>query len=158
MSTDLLDPAAVKADFPLLEKEVNGGPLTYLDSGATSQKPRVVLDSLTGYYEEINANVHRGAYHIAERATAAMEDARRAVQRFIGAPSEREVLFTKNATESINLVAHSWGRNNLADGDVVLITELEHHANIVPWHQLAAERGIKLRWIPLTDEIGRAHV
>ena len=152
MSTDLLDPAAVKADFPLLEQEVNGGPLTYLDSGATSQKPRVVLDSLTGYYEEINANVHRGAYHIAERATAAMEDARRAVQRFIGAPSEREVLFTKNATESINLVAHSWGRNNLADGDVVLITELEHHANIVPWHQLAAERGIELRWIPLTND------
>jgi len=152
MSTDLLDPAAVKADFPLLEQEVNGGPLTYLDSGATSQKPRVVLDTLTGYYEEINANVHRGAYHIAERATTAMEDARRAVQRFIGAPSEREVLFTKNATESINLVAHSWGRNNLAAGDVVLITELEHHANIVPWHQLAAERGIKLRWIPLTDD------
>ena len=152
MSTDLLDPAAVKADFPLLEQEVNGGPLTYLDSGATSQKPRVVLDSLTGYYEEINANVHRGAYHIAERATTAMEDARRAVQRFIGAPSEREVLFTKNATESINLVAHSWGRNNLVDGDVVLITELEHHANIVPWHQLAAERGIELRWIPLTDD------
>ncbi len=152
MSTDLLDPAAVKADFPLLEQEVNGGPLTYLDSGATSQKPRVVLDSLTGYYEEINANVHRGAYHIAERATTAMEDARRAVQRFIGAPSEREVLFTKNATESINLVAHSWGRNNLAAGDVVLITELEHHANIVPWHQLAAERGIELRWIPLTDD------
>lgn len=152
MSTDPLDPAAVKADFPLLEQEVNGGPLTYLDSGATSQKPRVVLDSLTGYYEEINANVHRGAYHIAERATTAMEDARRAVQRFIGAPSEREVLFTKNATESINLVAHSWGRNNLVDGDVVLITELEHHANIVPWHQLAAERGIELRWIPLTDD------
>ena len=152
MSTDLLDPAAVKADFPLLQQEVNGSPLTYLDSGATSQKPRVVLDSLTGYYEEINANVHRGAYHIAERATTAMEDARRAVQRFIGAPSEREVLFTKNATESINLVAHSWGRNNLAAGDVVLITELEHHANIVPWHQLAAERGIELRWIPLTDD------
>ena len=152
MSTDPLDPAAVKADFPLLQQEVNGSPLTYLDSGATSQKPRVVLDSLTGYYEEINANVHRGAYHIAERATTAMEDARRAVQRFIGAPSEREVLFTKNATESINLVAHSWGRNNLADGDVVLITELEHHANIVPWHQLAAERGIELRWIPLTDD------
>ena len=152
MSTDPLDPAAVKADFPLLEQEVNGGPLTYLDSGATSQKPRVVLDSLTGYYEEINANVHRGAYHIAERATTAMEDARRAVQRFIGAPSEREVLFTKNATESINLVAHSWGRNNLVDGDVVLITELEHHANIVPWHQLAAERGVELRWIPLTDD------
>jgi len=152
MSTDLLDPAAVKADFPLLQQEVNGSPLTYLDSGATSQKPRVVLDSLTGYYEEINANVHRGAYHIAERATTAMENARRAVQRFIGAPSEREVLFTKNATESINLVAHSWGRNNLVDGDVVLITELEHHANIVPWHQLAAERGIELRWIPLTDD------
>ena len=152
MSTDPLDPAAVKADFPLLQQEVNGSPLTYLDSGATSQKPQVVLDSLAGYYEEINANVHRGAYHIAERATTAMEDARRAVQRFIGAPSEREVLFTKNATESINLVAHSWGRNNLVDGDVVLITELEHHANIVPWHQLAAERGIELRWIPLTDD------
>ncbi len=147
-----LDTAAIKADFPLLKQEVNGQPIVYLDSGATSQKPRQVLDTLDRYYEEINANVHRGAYHIAEQATSAMEDAREAVQRFIGAPSSSEIIFTKNATEAINLVAYSWGRANLTEGDAILITALEHHANIVPWQQLAAERGVEIRWLPLTDD------
>ena len=151
VTTDL-DVAAVKADFPLLSREVNGSPIVYLDSAATSQKPRCVLDAIDDYYETINANVHRGAYQIAEQATQAMEDARAKVAHFIGSPSTREVIFTKNATEAINLVAHSWGRSNLNDGDSVLLTHMEHHANIVPWQILAAERDIELRWIPLTDD------
>ena len=147
-----LDVTAVKADFPLLGREVHGCPIVYLDSGATSQKPQTVLDAMNRYYETINANVHRGAYHIAELATIASEDARRSIARFVGATDEHEVVFTKNATEAINLVAHAWGRTNLAEGDVVLVSLLEHHANIVPWHQLAEERGIVVRWIPLTDD------
>jgi len=146
------DVAALKAEFPLLQREVHGRPIVYLDSGATSQKPQAVLDAMDRYYAEINANVHRGAYHIAERATAAVESARASLARFLGAPSAEEVVFTKNATESINLVAHSWGRTNLAEGDVVLLTMLEHHANIVPWQQLAAERGVEIRWIPVDDQ------
>ncbi len=149
-----LDVAAIKAEFPLLQREVHGRPIVYLDSGATSQKPQSVLDAMDRYYAEINANVHRGAYHIAERATTAVESARAALGRFLGAPSAEEVVFTKNATESINLVAHSWGRTNLTEGDVVLLTMLEHHANIVPWQQLAAERGVEVRWIPV-DANGR---
>tara|TARA_B100000029_G_scaffold510560_1_gene602326 strand:- start:3369 stop:4631 length:1263 start_codon:yes stop_codon:yes gene_type:complete len=147
-----LDASAVKSDFPLLKREVNGNQIVYLDSAATSQKPQVVLDVLNSYYEDINANVHRGAYKIAEQATIAMEDARASVRQFIGAKSDQEIIFTKNATEAINLVAYSWGRKNLNEGDAVLITALEHHANIVPWHQLVAEKGIELRWIPLTED------
>ena len=149
-----LDVAALKAEFPLLQREVHGRPIVYLDSGATSQKPQSVLDAMDRYYAEINANVHRGAYHIAERSTTAMEGARGALAHFLGASSAEEVVFTKNATEAINLVAHSWGRTNLAEGDAVLLTMLEHHANIVPWQQLAAERGVEVRWIPV-DANGR---
>ena len=153
MSTvSTLDIAALKAEFPLLQREVHGHPIVYLDSGATSQKPQSVLDAMDRYYAEINANVHRGAYHIAERSTTAMEDARTALAHFLGAPSADEVVFTKNATEAINLVAHSWGRTNLTEGDAVLLTMLEHHANIVPWQQLAAERGVEVRWIPVDDD------
>jgi len=152
MRTATLDATAVKADFPLLSREVHGQPIVYLDSGATSQKPRRVLDAMDRYYEEINANIHRGAYQIAEQSTMAVEDSRAALARFVGAPSAAEIVFTKNATEAINLVAHSWGRTNLAEGDVVLLTALEHHANIVPWQQLAAERGVEIRWIPLDDD------
>ena len=152
MRTATLDATAVKADFPLLSREVHGHPIVYLDSGATSQKPRRVLDAMDRYYEEINANIHRGAYQIAEQSTMAVEDSRAALARFVGAPSAAEIVFTKNATEAINLVAHSWGRTNLADGDVVLLTALEHHANIVPWQQLAADRGVEIRWIPLDDD------
>ena len=147
-----LDVAAIKADFPLLQREVHGKPIVYLDSAATSQKPRVVLDALDTYYETINSNVHRGVYQIAEQATAEMEAARVNVARFIGAPSATGVVFTKNATEAINLVAGSWGRTNLGPGDAVLLTHMEHHADIVPWQILQAERGFDIRWIPLTDD------
>ncbi len=147
-----LDVARIKKDFPILDRVINGTRLVYLDSAATSQKPRQVLDAMERYYETCNANVHRSVYHIAGEATEAYETARLKVKRFINAPSEREVVFTKNATEGINLVAYSWGRANLREGDVVVLTHMEHHANIVPWHILAAERGIVLRWVPITPE------
>ena len=147
-----LDTAAVKRDFPILEREVHGRRLVYLDSAASSQKPRRVLDTMQRYYETTHANVHRGVYAIAEEATREMETARATLRRFIGARSDAEVVFTKNATESINLVARSWGGANLRSGDAVLLTTMEHHADIVPWHQLAAERGIEVRWIPLTSD------
>ena len=147
-----LDVAAIKADFPLLGREVHGTPIVYLDSGATSQKPRLVIDTLNRYYEEINANVHRGAYHIAELATSATEDARARIQRFIGAPSANEVIFTKNATEAINLVAYSWGRENLGEGDAVS----SRHLNTTPtsfrgnsWPLSGASRSAGF---PLTDD------
>lgn len=145
------DVSVVKKDFPLLSREENGEPLIYLDSAATSQKPQKVLDVIDSYYREINANVHRGAYRLAEQATTAMEDAREKVSNFIKSDRSEEIIFTKNATESMNLVARSWGESNLNEGDVVLVSSLEHHANIVPWHQLAESRGIEVRWIPLTE-------
>jgi cysteine desulfurase/selenocysteine lyase len=144
-----LDIAAIKKDFPILDREVHGHRLVYLDSANTSQKPRAVLDAMERYYEHSNANVHRGTYLIAEEATAGLEGARAKVARFVGARDPREIVFTKNATEALNLVAKAWGRANLRAGDPVVITELEHHANIVPWHQLVAEVGIELRWIPV---------
>lgn len=146
---DPLDVERIKKDFPILERVVRGRRLVYLDSANTSQKPRPVLDALDRYYEQSNANVHRGTYLIAEEATAALEGARAKVARFIGARADREVVFTKNVTEGLNLVAKAWGRANLRAGDPVVITELEHHANIVPWHQLRSELGIDLRWIPV---------
>ena len=147
-----LDVAALKKDFPILDREVHGGRLVYLDSANTSQKPQSVLDAMSTYYEHSNANVHRGTYLIAEEATAALEGARAKVAHFIGAPASREVVFTKNATEALNLVAKAWGRANLRAGDAVVLTELEHHANIVPWHQLHDELGIEVRWIPVTAD------
>ena len=145
------DVSVLKKDFPLLSREESSEPLVYLDSAATSQKPQKVLDVVDSYYREINANVHRGAYRLAEQATTAMEDAREKVSSFIKSDRSEEIIFTKNATESMNLVARSWGESNLNEGDVVLVSSLEHHANIVPWHQLAESRGIEVRWIPLTE-------
>ena len=145
-----LDTAAIKAQFPLLQREINGLPLVYLDSANTSQKPRSVIDSMTQFMETSYAPINRSAYQLAAEATDAYEGARQAVQRFINAPRADELVFTKNATEALNLVAYSWGRANLKRGDVVVLTQMEHHANIVPWHMLAAERGIELRWVPLT--------
>jgi cysteine desulfurase/selenocysteine lyase len=145
-----LDTASIKAQFPLLQREINGQPLVYLDSANTSQKPRSVIDSMTKFMETSYAPINRSAYQLAAEATEAYEDARKAVQRFINAPRADELIFTKNATEGLNLVAYSWGRANLKRGDVVVLTQMEHHANIVPWHMLAAERGIELRWVPLT--------
>jgi cysteine desulfurase / selenocysteine lyase len=149
VAPDILDVERIQKDFPILDREVRGRRLVYLDSANTSQKPRAVIDAIARYYEHTNANVHRGTYLLAEEATAALEGARAKVARFIGARSTREVVFAKNATEALNLVAKAWGRSHLRAGDPVVITELEHHANIVPWHQLRDEVGIELRWIPV---------
>jgi cysteine desulfurase/selenocysteine lyase len=146
------DPLLVKRDFPVLAREINGKPLVYLDSANTSQKPRQVIDAMSHFLETSYGPINRSAYHLAAEATDAFEDARTAVRKFINAPKTNEVIFTKNATESMNLVAMSWGRANLSKGDVVVLTHMEHHANIVPWHMLVAERGIELRWVPLTDD------
>ncbi len=148
-----LDVARLRKDFPLLAREVHGHPIVYLDSAASSQRPVPVLDAMREYEETTHANVHRGVYSIAEEATRRFEAARHKVGTFIGAPDPgREVVFTKNATEAINLVAHSWGRAHLHPGDVIVLTEMEHHANIVPWHILAAERDLTIRWIPIDDD------
>ena len=144
--------ASVKAHFPLLERSVSGTPIVYLDSAASSQKPTAVLDAMDSYYRTVNANVHRGAYEIAAAATEQMEGARADVARFISAPSANEIVFTKNATEAMNLVARSWGGSNLGPADAIVLTEMEHHANIVPWHILSAERGFEIRWIPVTHD------
>ncbi len=148
-----LDVASIKADFPLVaERLERGHPIVFLDSAASSQKPRQVLDAMTRYYERHHTNVHRGAYQLAEEATDAQEGARDKVARFIGAASSREVIFTRNATEAVNLVAQTWGRQNLGVGDAVVLSHLEHHSNIVPWQMLAAEKGFELRWIGLTAD------
>jgi cysteine desulfurase/selenocysteine lyase len=146
------DVEAVRKDFPILDRQINGKPLVYLDSAATSQKPRQVLDAMTRFYETSYAPTHRSAYQLATDSTEAYETARLKVRRFINAPNSHEVIFTKNATEGLNLVAYSWGRANLHDGDAVVLTQMEHHSNIVPWHMLAAERNIELRWIPLAPD------
>jgi len=148
-----LDVTHIRADFPVLEREIHPGvPLVYLDSTATSQKPSVVLDAMDGFYRCCNANIHRGVHTLAEESTGAYELARKRMAEFIRSPSPRQVIFTRNATESINLVAYTWGRANLKAGDVVILTEMEHHSNIVPWHILAAEKNICLEFIPVTDE------
>ncbi len=157
MSATGLDVEAVRKDFPALDRVVHGDrPLVYLDSAATSQKPRSVLDAMTDYYEHHNANVHRGVHVLAEEATAAYEGARDSVAGFIGAPSRREVVFTKNSTEAINLVANvlAWAepRHRVGPGDEIVITEMEHHSNLVPWQLLAQRTGARLRWMGITDD------
>jgi len=148
-----LDAERVRHDVPELRRTVHGLEMAYLDSAASSLPPRSVIEAMTRYYERMHTNVHRGVYEIAEEATEAYEHARKAIGRFIGAPSpDKEVVFTKNATESFNLFAHAWGRSTLAEGDAVVLTEMEHHANLVPWLQLKAERGIELRYIPVDDQ------
>ena len=144
-------PHAIRARFPLLN-DPREPKLVYLDSAATSQKPDAVLEALHNHYTRHNANIHRGVYRLAEEATAAYEDARRRVARFIGAASPRELVFTRNSTEAINLVAYSWARSTLKPGDAILLTQMEHHSNLVPWHILAAERDIELRFIPVTPD------
>ena len=145
----------LRKDFPLLSRTVHDRPIVYLDSAATSLQPRPVLAAMDHYYETTHANVHRGVYATAEAATALFEGARVAVGRFIGAPEPaHEVVFTKNATEGLNLIAHSWGRRHLGDGDVVVLTGMEHHANLVPWLQLAEERALELRYLPVGRDFG----
>jgi len=145
-------PATIRDDFPILKQRIHGKPLVYLDSANTSQKPRIVLDTLVRYYEEYNANIHRGVYALAERATAEYEAARAKVARFLGAAEPAEIVFTRNITEALNLVAHSWGRRHVGPGDEILTTEMEHHSDLVPWQFLAQERGARLRHIPFDDE------
>ncbi|MDB6172783.1 MAG: cysteine desulfurase [Chthoniobacteraceae bacterium] len=151
------DPSAVewdviREDFPILRQEVRGHPLIYLDSAASSQKPRCVIEALRHYYEYDNANVHRGLHELSSRATDAYEGAREKVARYIGAASAEEIVFTRGTTESINLVANAWGGKFLKAGDVVLLTEMEHHSNIVPWQLLAERTGIKVRYLPVREE------
>jgi cysteine desulfurase/selenocysteine lyase len=147
-----LDVARIKADFPILGREIDGHRLVYLDSASSSQKPRPVIDAMSDYYETTHANVHRGVYRIAEEATRRMEEGRSKVARFIGAPSDRGLVFTKNGTEAINLVARTWGAANLGPGDAVVLTEMEHHANLVPWLQLSEATGCELRYLSVDDD------
>lgn len=143
----------IRNDFPILDRETaSGRRVIYLDSTATSQKPLQVIEAMNEYYRRSNANIHRGVHTLAEEATAMYEGAREKIAKFINAASSREVIYTRNTTESINLVAYSWARANLKAGDLVILTEMEHHSNLVPWHMLQAERGIELDFIPVTDD------
>ncbi len=145
------DVRRVRADFPILGQQVQGQPLVYLDNGATAQKPRAVIDALSHYYTEQNANVHRGVHHLSQVATDAYEAARRKVATFINAASDREIIFVRGTTEGINLVAHTFGREQIGEADEIIVTEMEHHSNIVPWWMLCREKGAKLRVIPMND-------
>ncbi|HEX8804167.1 MAG TPA: aminotransferase class V-fold PLP-dependent enzyme, partial [Acidimicrobiales bacterium] len=147
-----IDVDDVRKRFPILERTVNGRRLVYLDSASSSQKPTSVVDAMVAYYETTHANVHRGVYTIAEEATALYEAARAKVARFIGAPGPTGVIFAKNVTEGINLVAHTWARANLGPGDAILLTEMEHHANLVPWLMLREQTGVELRFLPVADD------
>jgi cysteine desulfurase/selenocysteine lyase len=147
-------PESIRDDFPALAQEINGHPLVYFDNAATTQKPRAVLDAIQNYYERDNANVHRGIHELSNRATAAYEGARDRVAQFINAPAREDIIFTRGTTEAINLVAATWGAANLGAGDVILLTELEHHSNLVPWQLLAERTGAKLRFIPVTGDEG----
>ncbi len=146
------DVEAIRADFPALHQEVRGRPLAYLDSGATSQKPRAVIDALRDYYERDNSNVHRGVHTLSERATAAYEGTREKVRRFLNAADSREIVFARGTTEAINLVANSFVRPRVAEGDEIVITHMEHHSNIVPWQLLCEQAGAKLRVVPIDDD------
>ena len=149
----MLNVNEVRKDFPILKRETSPGvPLVYLDSTATSQKPLAVIEAMDSYYRRSNANIHRGVHTLAEEATFMYEQARVKIAKFINAPSAHQVIYTRNTTESINLVAYSWARANLKSGDLVILTEMEHHSNLVPWHMLQAERGIELDFIPVTAE------
>ena len=147
-----LDVNEIRKDFPILQRKTHDSvPLVYLDSTATSQKPLAVIEAMDTYYRRSNANIHRGVHTLAEEATALYEAAREKIAKFINAASARQIIYTRNTTESINLVAHSWARSNLEAGDLVILTEMEHHSNLVPWHMLQEERGIELDFIPVTE-------
>ena len=154
VTTAHFDPQVIRRDFPLFERDFEGRSLAYLDSASTSLKPRAVLDAVEGYNARFTANVHRGIYTTGEEATAAYEDARVAVATFLNAPDPHEIVFVRNATEAINLVAATWGRQNIGRGDTIVLTEMEHHSNLVPWQLLAQERGAVLEFVPF-DEDGR---
>jgi cysteine desulfurase/selenocysteine lyase len=151
-ATSVLDAHRLRQDFPVFDELVDGKPIAFLDSAASTQKPRQVLDRMRTFYEHEYANVHRGVYRLAERATEGYEGARRTVASFLNAPSEKEIVFTRSATEAINLVAYAWGLDNLGPGDLVVITELEHHSNFVPWQYIAHRTGAGFRHIPIDDQ------
>jgi len=146
-----LDVEAIRAQFPVLDQQVNGKPLVYFDNAASSQKPQAVIDALVHYYQNDHANIHRGIHTLAERATSAYEEVRKKTAQFLHANSEREIVFTRGTTESINLVAESFGKKYLQTGDEIILTELEHHSNIVPWQMVAAERGVEIKVLPVND-------
>lgn len=148
----MLDVETIRKDFPILDTLMHGRPLVWLDSASTSQKPRQVVDRMVRFYESENSNVHRGVYELSEKATAAYEGARAACGRFIGARNARSIIFTRGTTESINLVRYTWGRANVREGDEILVTEMEHHSNLIPWQLLAQETGATLRHLPIDDE------
>lgn len=153
VQSTMLDLNKIRDDFPVLRRQVRPGvSLVYLDSTATSQKPTMVIEAMDRYYRQSNANIHRGIHVLAEEATAAFEEAREKVKNFIHAPSSRQIIFTRNTTESINLVAYSWGLSQLKSGDVVLLTEMEHHSNLVPWYLLAERIGLRLEYVSVTEE------
>jgi cysteine desulfurase/selenocysteine lyase len=149
--TKELDIAAIRQEFPILAREVKGKPLVYFDNAATSQKPHVVIQALADYYSGYNANIHRGIHTLAEEATAAFEATRDTVQHFVNAAEREEVIFTRGTTEGINLVAKTWGRQNIQEGDEILISAMEHHSNIVPWQLLCEEKKAVLKIIPVND-------
>ncbi len=151
-TTQGLDPRRIREDFPIFGERARGKPLVYLDSTASAQKPRQVIDAMTSMYEHAYANVHRGIYELSERATQMYEDARRNIARFINARSHREIVFVRNATEAINLVAYAWGLSRLTPEDEILVTQMEHHSNLVPWQLVAARTGARLRWVPITPD------
>src|SRR6059036_1892673 len=150
--TSEYDVMRVRADFPILRREINGRPLVYLDNAATSQKPVQVIEALDRFYNQYNANVYRGVYRISEEATVAYEEARRKIAHLINARDPSEIIFVRGTTEAINLVAHSWGRSNIGLGDSVMLTEMEHHSNIVPWQLLARDKGAQLKYVGISDD------
>ena len=147
----MFDAKKIRKDFPILARKVNGHNLVYLDNGATSQKPEVVIEAMNKYYRETNANIHRGVYEMSVESTRLMDEARGRVAKFIGGRSD-EIIFTRNTTESINLVAYSWGEENVKKGDVVVITKLEHHSNMIPWQELCKRKGAELRVVEVNNE------
>ena len=152
IATKVTDWTAIREDFPILRQEVHGKPLIYFDNAATTQKPRAVIEAIARYYEHDNANVHRGLHALSTRATEAYEKSRARVARYIGAASPDEIIFTRGTTESINLVAQAWGGKALRAGDVILLTEMEHHSNLVPWQLIAERTGARLRFVPVNDD------
>jgi len=147
----MFDVVSIRNDFPILKRKINGKPLVYLDNAATTQKPKQVIDALVSYYENHNANIHRGIHTLAEEATAMYEEAREKIAKFIGARSSKEIVFVRNSTEAINLVAYSWGRTFLNRGDEIILSESEHHSNLVPWQILSSEKGLKLRFVGVDE-------
>lgn len=152
MFLSMFDPYLIRKDFPVLERKINGKPIIYLDSAATSLKPTPVLDAMWKYYTQYSANIHRGIYQLSEEATASYDEARKKIARFIGSQSENEIIFTRNTTEALNLVASSWGRKNINANDTVVTTMLEHHANFIPWQQIAQEKNVTFKAVPITKE------